>query len=212
MLPFVTTRRVTSTGHEPVHLARQEFAADRVAHVVGQEREGREVERRRERADDVGLQGERVGDVGLVGQAVPQHVEQEARGGDAGGRRAPRGSRTTTWETRAAPGAARASPSPSAGADTVKIRGRPALGSRPAVPRLRRHRSSSRHPPSTSQPFSVARNAATAKPAAAARPACRCAPRTAIGTISLTTTTIIAPAAIDWISAIASASVSLSTA
>ena len=42
----------------------------------------------------------------------------------------------------------------------------------------------------------VERNAATANPAAAASPACRPAPRTAIGTISLTHTTIIAPAAI----------------
>ena len=47
----------------------------------------------------------------------------------------------------------------------------------------------------------VERNAATANPAAAASPACRPAPRTAIGTISLTHTTIIAPAAIDWMMA-----------
>ena len=53
----------------------------------------------------------------------------------------------------------------------------------------------------------VERNAATANPAAAASPACRPAPRTAIGTISLTHTTIIAPAAMVWMIAMRSASV-----
>ncbi len=52
----------------------------------------------------------------------------------------------------------------------------------------------------------VDRKAATANPAAAASPARRPAPRTAIGTISLTHTTIIAPAAMVWMMAMRSAS------
>ena len=37
MLPLVTTRRVTSTGQAPSGAPGQELAADRVAHVVGQQ-------------------------------------------------------------------------------------------------------------------------------------------------------------------------------
>ena len=76
MLPLVSTRCVMSTGHVAVGIAREQLAADGVAHVVGEQRELAQAELGGERGDDVGLRGERVRDVGLRGEAVPEEVEQ----------------------------------------------------------------------------------------------------------------------------------------
>ena len=76
MLPLVMIRRVD--GHRPfaVEVAGEQFAADGVAHVVGEEGEGVEVPFGGQGHHHVGLLGDGEGDVGLVGEAVPEQVEQ----------------------------------------------------------------------------------------------------------------------------------------
>ena len=77
MLPFVDHPAGDVDRPGALGPAGQELAADRVAHVVGEQGQAIDPEVGHEGGRDVGLEGHRVVAVGLGGEAVAEHVEEE---------------------------------------------------------------------------------------------------------------------------------------